>query len=165
MSLTPRLACIKPAASVHPEPGSNSSLYKYFSKNLYLQDPDCLLKVLSFDRGLPAVPFLLAVLHYVYERPLLRGLHYSFLFPVKRECKSNAFFFTNKLFLKKNLIFFHSFLSCCKRQFYACKTDRDFSAVVSGFFQDIISYELFPCKQGGKSTLFFVPYNFFLMFF
>ena len=23
----PRLACVKPAASVHPEPGSNSSLY------------------------------------------------------------------------------------------------------------------------------------------
>ena len=29
----PRLACVKPAASVHPEPGSNSSLYiSYFSK-------------------------------------------------------------------------------------------------------------------------------------
>ena len=26
----PRLACVKPAASVHPEPGSNSSLYKSF---------------------------------------------------------------------------------------------------------------------------------------
>ena len=25
----PRLACVKPAASVHPEPGSNSSLYNY----------------------------------------------------------------------------------------------------------------------------------------
>ena len=24
----PRLACVRPAASVHPEPGSNSSLYK-----------------------------------------------------------------------------------------------------------------------------------------
>ena len=24
---TPRLACVKPVASVHPEPGSNSSLY------------------------------------------------------------------------------------------------------------------------------------------
>ena len=26
----PRLACVKPVASVHPEPGSNSSLYKFF---------------------------------------------------------------------------------------------------------------------------------------
>ena len=28
----PRLACVKPAASVHPEPGSNSSLYIHTSK-------------------------------------------------------------------------------------------------------------------------------------
>ena len=27
---TPRLACVKPVASVHPEPGSNSSLYNLF---------------------------------------------------------------------------------------------------------------------------------------
>ena len=27
----PRLACVKPVASVHPEPGSNSSLYNVFS--------------------------------------------------------------------------------------------------------------------------------------
>ena len=26
----PRLACVKPVASVHPEPGSNSSLYIFF---------------------------------------------------------------------------------------------------------------------------------------
>ena len=26
----PRLACVKPAASVHPEPGSNSSLYIHY---------------------------------------------------------------------------------------------------------------------------------------
>ena len=26
MPVTPRLACVKPVASVHPEPGSNSSL-------------------------------------------------------------------------------------------------------------------------------------------
>ena len=28
----PRLACVKPAASVHPEPGSNSSLYTLISQ-------------------------------------------------------------------------------------------------------------------------------------
>ena len=27
LSAAPRLACVKPVASVHPEPGSNSSLY------------------------------------------------------------------------------------------------------------------------------------------
>ena len=30
----PRLACVKPVASVHPEPGSNSPLYKFLSKFL-----------------------------------------------------------------------------------------------------------------------------------
>ena len=31
-SAAPRLACVKPAASVHPEPGSNSSLYIHTSQ-------------------------------------------------------------------------------------------------------------------------------------
>ena len=32
LPVTPRLACVRPAASVHPEPGSNSSLLnlKYY---------------------------------------------------------------------------------------------------------------------------------------
>ena len=29
----PRLACVRPVASVHPEPGSNSSLYYFFLYN------------------------------------------------------------------------------------------------------------------------------------
>ena len=29
----PRLACVKPAASVHPEPGSNSSLYIFYTSS------------------------------------------------------------------------------------------------------------------------------------
>ena len=32
----PRLACVKPAASVHPEPGSNSSLYIFIMLSLSL---------------------------------------------------------------------------------------------------------------------------------
>ena len=32
----PRLACVKPAASVHPEPGSNSSLYNLYISSLIL---------------------------------------------------------------------------------------------------------------------------------
>ena len=35
----PRLACVKPVASVHPEPGSNSSLFKLlylYAQNSYL---------------------------------------------------------------------------------------------------------------------------------
>ena len=30
----PRLACVKPVASVHPEPGSNSSLYKLYLRRI-----------------------------------------------------------------------------------------------------------------------------------
>ena len=37
----PRLACVKPAASVHPEPGSNSSLYILIYPSLI---PDALLQ-------------------------------------------------------------------------------------------------------------------------
>ena len=33
----PRLACVKPVASVHPEPGSNSSLFKLFY--IFAQNP------------------------------------------------------------------------------------------------------------------------------
>ena len=40
----PRLACVKPVASVHPEPGSNSSLYKLFC---LAQNPLFILKFLT----------------------------------------------------------------------------------------------------------------------
>ena len=34
LPVTPRLACVRPVASVHPEPGSNSPLYKFLSEFL-----------------------------------------------------------------------------------------------------------------------------------
>ena len=40
----PRLACVKPVASVHPEPGSNSSLFKLFS---YILAPESVIVVQS----------------------------------------------------------------------------------------------------------------------
>ncbi|MFR8161725.1 MAG: hypothetical protein ACLVBA_02990, partial [Alistipes finegoldii] len=39
----PRLACVKPAASVHPEPGSNSPLYKIYK---------CFVRVLTIRLSL-----------------------------------------------------------------------------------------------------------------
>ena len=73
--LTPRLACIRPAASVHPEPGSNSSLYiclSFFSKeNLYLsrswQKKINSKIVFLFKKQGCCVLLYLAWLHYVYE--------------------------------------------------------------------------------------------------
>ena len=40
----PRLACVKPIASVHPEPGSNSSLYIYFFIRLSLNSSFIVVK-------------------------------------------------------------------------------------------------------------------------
>ena len=47
----PRLACVKPAASVHPEPGSNSSLYILLIKLL----APALLFQLFFNKGIYAL--------------------------------------------------------------------------------------------------------------
>lgn len=41
----PRLACVKPVASVHPEPGSNSSLFKLFY--IFAQNPLVYFQVLT----------------------------------------------------------------------------------------------------------------------
>ena len=49
----PRLACVKPAASVHPEPGSNSSLYISYTSSplltLYQFPKKSTLSILSFS--------------------------------------------------------------------------------------------------------------------
>ena len=47
----PRLACVKPAASVHPEPGSNSPLYKMCLLDLSLLSQRYCLKSLSEESG------------------------------------------------------------------------------------------------------------------
>ena len=47
----PRLACVKPAASVHPEPGSNSPLYKCVCLDLSLLSQRYCLKSLSEESG------------------------------------------------------------------------------------------------------------------
>ena len=41
----PRLACVKPVASVHPEPGSNSSLYNSIVSMTLV--PDCSISILT----------------------------------------------------------------------------------------------------------------------
>ena len=48
---TPRLACVKPAASVHPEPGSNSSSYivRQAKLDYYYATPILSVLFKSFD--------------------------------------------------------------------------------------------------------------------
>jgi hypothetical protein len=50
--LTPRLACVKPPASVHPEPGSNSPLYRKFLKQncLFLHPGPALANLSSLKK-------------------------------------------------------------------------------------------------------------------
>ncbi len=55
----PRLACVKPVASVHPEPGSNSPLFSivlffFFSVEIKQQKPICCLLLSRRDEPLTA---------------------------------------------------------------------------------------------------------------
>ena len=61
----PRLACVRPVASVHPEPGSNSSLYFLYSL-LYLRSvtwPNWLLSLLF-----PVLHLLLQFLQWTWQK-------------------------------------------------------------------------------------------------
>ena len=83
--VTVRLACIKPAASVHPEPGSNSPLYVIlsFSFCLFRASSDCSQKHIF---GMFA-----ADLHLFKELPPGSALR-----PAVRECKSRTFHNTDR---------------------------------------------------------------------
>ena len=85
----PRLACVKPAASVHPEPGSNSSLYIH----LYLQfDPDNLF--IFPKKRINALFFVLGTCC-----TNLSILSMNFAVTSETGCKGSTFFFPSKLFL------------------------------------------------------------------
>ena len=93
----PRLACVKPAASVHPEPGSNSSLY-----------------ILFFQACPGALNFLKksTLSNFFCSRYLLYFLSVLSMIVVKksrssreRDCKGNPTFLISKLYFT----FFHCF--------------------------------------------------------
>ena len=121
----PRLACVRPVASVHPEPGSNSSLYDFF----LLFYTTCWLVTETFTR--------LVLLFFVYcnffkdrllffIRKRTANLRVSFLFSKKNPsffhycpslpksvCKSKTF----SIYLQ---IFFGLFLYTHNKYFYNC---------------------------------------------
>ena len=80
----PRLACVKPVASVHPEPGSNSSLlilfYTFCSESLSVY---CSLDGMSV--------FLLRLLYYLLICNAFKELFSLSL--SERGCKDNNFYF------------------------------------------------------------------------
>ncbi len=84
----PRLACVKPAASVHPEPGSNSSLYNTHISSSTPTTSFFIKKesTLSFSFS------VLVVLPSVFSMNLFAFLFRSFVFRSERECKGRHYF-------------------------------------------------------------------------
>ena len=122
----PRLACVRPVASVHPEPGSNSPLlyFNFFSFFFFIWlgstfvyqiffHPEQVLFLLDefplFLQSCFPCAYCLSLSQlfqcslYLYA---LKSQH-SLAFPLKSECKINTFFQTTKIFLRKNLKFFY----------------------------------------------------------
>ena len=69
----PRLACVKPAASVHPEPGSNSSLYISYITKLdltirFLKETDALVHFVLVLASL-YFPSVFSMISLLYSEP------------------------------------------------------------------------------------------------
>ena len=93
----PRLACVKPVASVHPEPGSNSSLlilFIPFAQNLYLSI--VVLTVCQYSYYVSCTTCWYVMLS--------KNLRYRF----DCGCKGKNFFLTDKLFKENFESFFQS---------------------------------------------------------
>ena len=94
--LTVRLACIRPAASVHPEPGSNSSLYISIS---FFSFP-----VLGsiFGINFSLFPYLSDFLAHLLKELFHFRLPLTLFFPIPlsvfSECKITPFFFLYNTF-------------------------------------------------------------------
>ena len=102
----PRLACVKPIASVHPEPGSNSSLYIYFFIRLSLNSRFIVVKI---DGG------ILFTLYLYYIFVVFNLSKNLFPFASKRTAKLRHFFELTKYF-KKNIYFFFSIICSLTRR-------------------------------------------------
>ena len=103
----PRLACVKPIASVHPEPGSNSSLYIYFFIRLSLNSSFIVVKNRRWY-------FFTLYLYYIFVVfNLSKNL---FPFSSKRTAKLRHFFELTKYFKKNIYFFFSNFCSLTRRQ-------------------------------------------------
>ena len=90
---TPRLACVKPAASVHPEPGSNSSSYIL---NILINVNLRLCFFLHFKRVI-TLSYVLSI-QYVYERVFL-VFHFQSLASLAGCKHTNVFSFLANVFL------------------------------------------------------------------
>ena len=102
--VTPRLACVRPAASVHPEPGSNSSLYKnlicsrFFTPQIHLEFQVTSLPISYFNifKELCSANFFAACKdkNFIFSPQNLSAQNHSFLEHCfsKADAKISAFF-------------------------------------------------------------------------
>ena len=123
----PRLACVKPAASVHPEPGSNSSLYIFYTSSSPLT---------------PLISKEINALVFIVSRYLLVLIfqYYQWTCPClsERDCKDILLFYSHQIFLH----FFHNFSQkSCFSLFF-----RSFLPVLPGH-QTILSNILSPAAS------------------
>ena len=111
----PRLACVKPAASVHPEPGSNSSLYNFYKSSLSLalfllrNWRSFKVKSVTISRYLLVLSF--QSFQWTFWSPAFRFWAFKNPLVSERDCKGTLYFWTGKLFsdfFKKFFnLFFH----------------------------------------------------------
>ena len=99
----PRLACVRPVASVHPEPGSNSPLF-VFSLNLFrllVRIPKARSSLYLALNWLEAL-FLLMLLYYSCLFNHVNVLRFCFgvRFVLKSECKVMRYFRNLQIFLR-----------------------------------------------------------------
>ena len=106
----PRLACVKPAASVHPEPGSNSPLYKMCLFRSFAPISKVLFEItlrrewINFAAQIPSKN----VVQYIAIRTLFSLVPYAPRGPYRDPscfieesgCKGKTFFRNNQLFSK-----------------------------------------------------------------
>ena len=93
---TPRLACVKPAASVHPEPGSNSSSYILI---LYIR---C-LAIRFFLESLDSITLILFVFRFSSERLSIQYVYERVSFFVSLISQSGCKTKTSFCFLQEKL--------------------------------------------------------------
>ena len=108
INAAPRLACVKPIASVHPEPGSNSSLLYFLASFAFLSS----LTVSFFP--FPYTTFRCFIFSKISCAPTSNEISFfsirafAFVFLVETDCKVMYFFWTDKIFSQKFFILFFS---------------------------------------------------------
>ncbi len=129
---TPRLACVKPAASVHPEPGSNSSLFIFFT--IYNIQLLCFFQIsnisMNFEIFSRSIYFLLDCVQskfFILVFLLCKGKYFYFnfakfffnlFFRFESGCKDKQFYFYFANVFKENLFLLSSESGCKGKSFY-----------------------------------------------